>query len=130
MDIKINKGKVKSAIKQVVVNEMTVQNMVDASRLASATDGPAFMAALLSQICVFDGKQLTYEEVTELPAAVFLELSGSVGNVRYAAVRRAAFYLIREGHFSYDGVMRMGLAELSGWIEELNGFYEERNRKK
>ena len=78
MDIKINKGKVKSAIKQVVVNEMTVQNMVDASRLASATDGPAFMAALLSQICVFDGKQLTYEEVTELPAAVFLELSAAL----------------------------------------------------
>lgn len=75
MDIKVNKGKVKTAIKQVVVNEMTVQNMVDASRLASASDGPAFIAALLSQICVFDGRQLTYEEVTELPAAVFLELS-------------------------------------------------------
>jgi len=78
MEIKINKEKTKRAIKQVVVNEMTVQNMVDASRLASASDGPAFMAALLSQICVFDGKQLTYEEVTDLPAAVFLELSAAL----------------------------------------------------
>lgn len=78
MEIKINKEKTKHAIKQVVVNEMTVQNMVDASRLASTSDGPAFMAALLSQICIFDGKQLTYEEVTDLPAAVFLELSAAL----------------------------------------------------
>lgn len=78
MEIKINKEKVKNTIKQVVVNEMTVQNMVDASRLASTQDGPAFMAALLSQICVFDGKKLTYEEVTGLPAAVFLELSAAL----------------------------------------------------
>lgn len=78
MEIKINKEKTKHAIKQVVVNEMTVQNMVDASRLVSSSDGPAFMAALLSQICVFDGKQLTYEEITDLPAAVFLELSAAL----------------------------------------------------
>lgn len=78
MEIKVNKEKAKNTIKQVVVNEMTVQNMVDASRLASTSDGPAFMAALLSQICVFDGQNLTYEEVTALPAAVFLELSAAL----------------------------------------------------
>lgn len=74
MEIKINKGKAKGGIKEVVVNEITVQSMVDASRMAATSDGPAFMAALLSQVCVFDGKQLTYEEVKDLPASVFLEL--------------------------------------------------------
>ncbi len=74
MEIKINKGKGKGSFKQIVVNEITVQSMVDASRLSSASDGPAFMAALLSQVCVFDGKQLTYEEVKDLSASVFLEL--------------------------------------------------------
>lgn len=78
MEIKVNKGKAKRAIKEIVINEVTVQNMIDASRLASTSDGPAFMAALISQICTFDGNKLTYEEVTELSASTFLELSATL----------------------------------------------------
>lgn len=78
MKITVNKGEAKKPIQEIVINEMTVQDIINASRVASAAEGPAFMAALISQICTFDGKTLTYEEITELSASTFLELSAAL----------------------------------------------------
>lgn len=78
MKITVNKGEAKKPIKEIVINEMKVQDIINAARLVSAAEGPAFMAALISQICTFDGKTLTYEEITELPASTFLELSAAL----------------------------------------------------
>ena len=75
MKITVNKSVSKQGIKEVVVNEATVQDVIDASRLAGMTEGVAFMAALMAQICTFDGKKLTYEDIAALPSSVFFELS-------------------------------------------------------
>lgn len=78
MKITVNKPDGKNGIKEVRINEAKVQHIIDASRIANASDGMAFMAALIAQICTFDGKQYTYEDVTALPAPVFLELSATL----------------------------------------------------
>lgn len=79
MKITINRATInKTNIKEIVINEATVQHLIDASRLVPAQDTQAFMAAVISQICLFDGKALTYEEITTLPAVVFLELSAAL----------------------------------------------------
>lgn len=66
------------AIKEVKINTVTVQDIIDASRLSGGMEGAAFLAALLAQICEFDGERKTYEDVTGLPAAVFFELSAAL----------------------------------------------------
>lgn len=76
MKITIEKSAGKRKVKEVKVNEATVQDIIDASRIAGGmNEGMSFMAALVAQICTFDGEQLTYEDVRTLPASIFLELS-------------------------------------------------------
>ncbi len=75
MKITIAKPAAESAIKEVKINPMTVQDIIDASRLSGGMEGAAFMAALLAQICEFDGKKKVYEDVMELPSAVFFKLA-------------------------------------------------------
>lgn len=74
MKIKVNKLKTGKDIREVVINEASVQDIIEASRVSNANEGMMFMTALVAQICTFDGKPYTYEEVKELPANVFLEL--------------------------------------------------------
>lgn len=76
MKITVNKSKINtSTIKEVVIKEATVQNMIDANRLSGTSEGVQFVAAMISQICTFDGKMMTYEDVATLPIATFLELT-------------------------------------------------------
>lgn len=60
-------------IKEVVIREPLVSNMVESQRVS---EGNRIMesAALIAQICTFDGKQLTTEDVLEIPVSVFMEL--------------------------------------------------------
>ncbi|MDR1756095.1 MAG: hypothetical protein LBR65_03920 [Culturomica sp.] len=78
MKITVAKKTQGTAIKEVKINPVTVQDIIDASRLSGGMEGAAFMAALLSQICEFDGEKKTYEDVTGLAAAVFFDLSAAL----------------------------------------------------
>lgn len=78
MKIKIEKSEKTATIKEVVIKEATVQNIIDATRLAGTQEGAGFLAALMAQICTFDGRQLTYEDVTLLPSAFFFELAAAL----------------------------------------------------
>lgn len=78
MKITTVKSAGKPTIKEIKINEATVQHIIDASRIAGVSEGAAFIAALISQICEFDGKRLTYEDVSALPIIVFLELSAAL----------------------------------------------------
>lgn len=78
MKITTVKPEGRQAIKEIKINEANVRHIIDASRVAGTAEGTAFMAALISQICEFDGKALTYEDVSALPVIVFLELSAAL----------------------------------------------------
>lgn len=78
MKITVNKSENKVSIKEIRIDEPTVQHIIDAARISGANEGMEFMAALISQICTFDGQAMPYEDLTKLPAKIFLELSGAL----------------------------------------------------
>lgn len=72
MKITIVKSTDKLEIKSVTVREPLVEDLLEAQKYDNNT---RMSMALISQICTFDGKQLTMEEVQKLPLSTFLELS-------------------------------------------------------
>lgn len=78
MKITVHKAESQVVIKEVKINEPTVQNIIDAARISGANEGMEFMAALVAQICTFDGEAKVYEDLIKLPARIFLELSGAL----------------------------------------------------
>lgn len=78
MKISVKKQENQLVIKEIQIDEPTVQHIIDASRISGASEGMEFMAALISQICTFDGKAMPYEDLTKVPARIFLELSGAL----------------------------------------------------
>ncbi|MDR0509703.1 MAG: hypothetical protein LBH06_01250 [Rikenellaceae bacterium] len=55
----------------IEVREPLVSDMVEAKKHG---DEISIASALISQICTFDGKQITMEDVQRLPLTVFLDL--------------------------------------------------------
>lgn len=72
MKITIEKSTSKLEIKNVTVREPLVEDFLEAQKYEDQTK---MSMALISQICTFDGKQLTMEELEKLPLSSFLELS-------------------------------------------------------
>lgn len=72
MKITIQKSTDKLEIKNVTVREPLVEDFLEAQKFEDNTQKSM---ALISQICTFDGKQLTMEELEKLPLSSFLELS-------------------------------------------------------
>lgn len=67
----------KVTVKNISVREPLVEDMIEAQKHG---DNTKMSAALISQICTFDNKQLTMEEVARLPLDVFLELSTALAS--------------------------------------------------
>ncbi|KKP40310.1 MAG: hypothetical protein UR30_C0005G0091 [Candidatus Peregrinibacteria bacterium GW2011_GWC2_33_13] len=66
--------------KQIIFNEIQVReplvrDLIQAERLAGSADGIKYATALISQIATFDGENLPPEELEDLSAKDFLELS-------------------------------------------------------
>jgi hypothetical protein len=67
-----------SAFKKVEMREPTVKDMIEAQRTSGAVEGAAYEAALLSQICTFDGKLLPMEDVAKISMDDFFSLKDSM----------------------------------------------------
>lgn len=72
MKITIEKSTDKLEIKNVTVREPLVEDFLEAQKYEDQTK---MSMALISQICTFDSKKLTMEELEKLPLSSFLELS-------------------------------------------------------
>lgn len=75
MKITIAKSENALQFKEVTVREPLVEDLMEAQKYGSDTQTSA---ALVAQICTFDGKRLTMEEVARLPLNSFLELSATL----------------------------------------------------
>lgn len=60
--------------KHVVLHEPTVQDYIDAERMAGSDKGFFFAACLLARVGEFDGQRLSPEDLTALPIPVFAKL--------------------------------------------------------
>lgn len=74
MEVKIKKAET-PRYEKIEVREPLVADMLEAQKHG---DGIASTAALIAQICTFDGKQLAMEDVQRLPVADFLELQAEL----------------------------------------------------
>ena len=63
---------------EVDMREPLVADMVQAHRVSGATEGATFEAALMAQICTFDGKQLAMEDVEALSIDDFFLLKDTL----------------------------------------------------
>ncbi len=74
MKITVKKSEDLLTFKKVEAREALVEDMLNAYRVSNEMEGPGFNCALISQICTFDGKKLTYEDVQKMASGDFLEL--------------------------------------------------------
>ena len=58
----------------IEAREALVQDMLNAQRASGESEGVAFNTALAAEICTFDGKKLTFEDLTKMKASDFLSL--------------------------------------------------------
>ncbi|GHV02966.1 hypothetical protein FACS1894159_11910 [Bacteroidia bacterium] len=70
MEIKIVKSE-SERYKTIEVREPLVEDMVEARKFG---DEISAASALIAQICTFDGKKITMEDVQKLPLTIFLDL--------------------------------------------------------
>lgn len=73
MEIKIIKGTMR--YKTVEVREPLVEDVIEAQKYENDTESAV---ALIAQICTFDGKNLTMEDVQKLPLSDFLDLQNAL----------------------------------------------------
>jgi methyl coenzyme M reductase alpha subunit len=66
--------------KELGYREVTFEDMLQAQRISGENDGNGFKLAIMAQVCTFDGKQVTYEDLKALRWSDFLELQGMLGN--------------------------------------------------
>lgn len=74
MKVTVKKAENPLLFEKVEAREALVQDMMNAQRASGEAEGPAFNAALTAEICTFDGKKLTYEDLAGMRAADFLSL--------------------------------------------------------
>lgn len=80
MKIKKVKGDKKPlVVKEVEIRESLVEDLIAAERISGKTQGFEFLAAVLSQVGMFDGQAQPPEELKRLPTKDFLELAGELG---------------------------------------------------
>lgn len=61
--------------KLIEVREPIVEDIIEAQKYEGAVQSSA---ALIAQICTFDGKQITVEDAQKLPLSVFLDLQAEL----------------------------------------------------
>jgi hypothetical protein len=66
--------------KELGYREVTFEDMLQAQRISGESDGNGFKLAIMAQVCTFDGKLVTYEDLKALRWSDFLELQGMLGN--------------------------------------------------
>lgn len=62
----------------VTARKVEAGDMLTAQRISGANEGNAFTLAIIAQVCTFDGKKLTYEDLQHLPFEDFLELQSQL----------------------------------------------------
>jgi len=86
MKIEVKKTEGVLHFEKVEVRTAEVQDIINAQRSTGATEGAAYTTALMAEICTFDGKKLTYEDLRRMSMADFLDLqtelmlSGVIGS--------------------------------------------------
>lgn len=73
--MKIKTVKSSETYTNVEVREPLVEDIIESQKHDGDTKQAA---ALISQICTFDGKQITMEDVQKLPLTLFLELQAAL----------------------------------------------------
>jgi methyl coenzyme M reductase alpha subunit len=67
----------------VVARKVEAGDMLTAQRISGANEGNAFTLAIIAQVCTFDGKKLTYEDLQHLPFEDFLELQSQLMDLQW-----------------------------------------------
>lgn len=81
MKIKISKTKQDHLTPAIVeVRIPLMEDLLEANKFTNPTE---ISASLVSQICTFDGKSITMEDVMKLPISDFLELTTELSNIGY-----------------------------------------------
>jgi hypothetical protein len=80
MKVTVKKQEDKLTFENIEAREALVGDMLAAQRISGEGEGPAFNAALMAQICTFDGKQLTFEDLHKMQASDFLSLQLELTN--------------------------------------------------
>ena len=74
MKVTVKKTENPLCFENIEAREALVEDMLNAQRASGMTEGPGFNIALAAQICTFDGKKLTYEDLAKMRASDFLSL--------------------------------------------------------
>ncbi len=74
MKVTVKKQENRLEFKNVEAREALVEDMLNAQRSSGEIEGVAFSMGLMAEICTFDGKKLTVEDLRKLPATDFLSL--------------------------------------------------------
>lgn len=67
----------------VTARKVEAGDMLTAQRISGANEGNAFTLAIIAQVCTFDGKKLTYEDLQHLPFEDFLELQSQLMDLQW-----------------------------------------------
>lgn len=74
MKIKVTKSAA-NTYKLIEVREPLVEDIIESQKYEGDAQSSA---ALIAQICTFDGKQITMEDAQKLPLSVFLDLQAEL----------------------------------------------------
>ena len=74
MKIKVTKSAA-NTYKLIEVREPLVEDIIESQKYEGDTQSAA---ALIAQICTYDGKQITMEDVQKLPLSLFLDLQAEL----------------------------------------------------
>lgn len=78
----------------VEVREPLVEDIIESQKHDGDTKQAA---ALISQICTFDGKRITMEEVQKLPLTLFLELQAALLSAGFLGSKEVLSHLLERG---------------------------------
>lgn len=74
MKVTVKKNENPLKFENIEAREALVEDMLNAQRASGESEGVGFNMALMAEICTFDGKKLTYEDLRQMPASDFLSL--------------------------------------------------------
>ncbi len=86
MKIEIKKAE-KPKFDKIEIKEPTVQDYINAERIAGNERGFWFSVCLISQIVTFDGKKLPPEDIAEFPVDVFTRIIGKLQGAGFLQVQ-------------------------------------------
>lgn len=65
-------------IEKVTCRKVTAGDMLTAQRVTGESSGAGFILGVIAEVCKFDGKKLTYEDLQKLAFDDFLALQGDL----------------------------------------------------